>query len=88
MDVGGGEPDAEGFACGVEGEEEGDGVCAAGDGDAEAVAGLDVGAVEGKGGCWHDSVTARVIEEGGDFLTAEMFLVLRGKFVWRKRAER
>jgi hypothetical protein len=47
VDVGGGEADAEGLACGVEGEEESDGVGTAGDGYAEAVAGLDVGAVEG-----------------------------------------
>ena len=51
VDVGGGEADAEGFAgCGVggvEGEEEGDGVGSAGDGYADAVAGADVGAVEG-----------------------------------------
>jgi hypothetical protein len=31
---------------GVEGEEEGDGVCTAGDGDADTVAGLNVGAIE------------------------------------------
>jgi hypothetical protein len=51
VDVDGGEADAEGFTgCGVggvEGEEESDGVCSAGDGYAETVAGLDVGAVEG-----------------------------------------
>ena len=49
MDVDGGEADAEGLACGVEGEEESDGVCSARDGYAEAVAGLDVGAVERQG---------------------------------------
>jgi hypothetical protein len=51
VDVNGREADAEGFAggCvgGMEGEEESDGVCASGEGDAEAVAGLDVGSVEG-----------------------------------------
>jgi len=43
----------------VEGEEEGHGVCAAGDGYADAVAWVDVGAVEGErgghrvyGSCW------------------------------------
>jgi hypothetical protein len=53
VDVDGGEAYPEGFACGVEGEEEGDGVCAAGDGYTEAVAGLEVGAVEREGGCGH-----------------------------------
>ena len=52
VDVDGAEADAEGFAGGgvggVEGEEEGDGVCTAGDGGAEAVAGLDLDAVEGE----------------------------------------
>ncbi len=52
MDVGGAQADAEGFARGgvggVEGEEESDRVCAAGDGNADAVAGLDVGAIEGE----------------------------------------
>jgi hypothetical protein len=52
VDVGGAEADAEGFAGGgvggVEGEEEGYGVCATGDGYADAVAGFDVGAVEGE----------------------------------------
>ena len=47
VDVDGGEADAEGVVFGgvggVEGEEEGYGVGSAGDGDAEAVAGLDVG---------------------------------------------
>jgi hypothetical protein len=51
VDVGGAEADAEGFAWGgvgcVEGEEEGDGVGSAGDGDADAIAGFDDGAVEG-----------------------------------------
>jgi hypothetical protein len=54
VDVDGAEADAEGFARGgvggVEGEEEGDGVGAAGDGDADAVSGFDVGAIEGEGG--------------------------------------
>ena len=59
VDVDGAEADAEGVAgrsvCRVEGEEECDGVSAAGDGDADAVSGLDVGAVEGKGGSsWHE----------------------------------
>ena len=52
MDVDCGEADAEGFAwgvvCGMESEEERDGVCAARDGYADAVAGLDVGAGEGR----------------------------------------
>ena len=52
VDVDGGEADAEvgvrrGVG-GVEGAEEGDGVCSAGDGGADAVAGADVGAVEGE----------------------------------------
>ena len=59
VDVGGAEADAEGFAGGgvggVEGEEEGDGVRAAGEGNADAVAGFDVGAVKGQwGGSWHE----------------------------------
>jgi hypothetical protein len=58
--VRGGETDAEGFALGivggVEGEEQGDGVGSAGDGYADAVAGVDVVAVEGEGGgCGHES---------------------------------
>jgi len=57
MDVDGGEADAQGLACGVvcgvDGEEEGYGVRAAGDGYADAVAGVDVGAVEGKGNGLH-----------------------------------
>jgi len=44
VDVGGAEAYSEGFAGGgvggVEGEEESDGICTAGDGDAEAVSGL------------------------------------------------
>lgn len=48
VDVDGGEADAEGLACGVEGEEESYGVCSAGEGYAETVAGLDLGAVEGE----------------------------------------
>jgi len=52
VDVGGAEADAEGVAGdgvgGVEGEEEGDGVCTAGDGDADAVAGFDIETVEGE----------------------------------------
>ena len=54
VDVDGGEAYAEGVAFGgvggVEGEEEGYGVGSAGDGDADAVSGFDVGAVEGEGG--------------------------------------
>ncbi len=57
VDVGGAEAYAEGLAGGgvggVEGEEEGDGVRAAGEGYAGAVAGFDVGAVEGECGGWH-----------------------------------
>ena len=52
IDVGGAEADSEGFAGGgvggVEGEKQGYGVCSAGDGYADAVAGFDVGAVEGE----------------------------------------
>ena len=52
MDVDGGEADAEGGLPGdvgeVEGAEEGHGVGAAGDGDAYAVAGADLRAVEGE----------------------------------------
>ena len=66
VDVDGREADAEGVAGsgvgGVEGEEEGDGVCAAGDGDAEAVAGVDLRAVEGKGHRIH--VNACVLPDG------------------------
>ena len=55
VDVRGAETDAEGFARdgvgGLEGEEESYRVCAAGDGDADAVAGFNVGAVEGE--CGH-----------------------------------
>jgi hypothetical protein len=47
VDVDGREADAEGFSCGVEGEDESDGVCSAGDGYAEAVAGLDLCLREG-----------------------------------------
>ena len=52
------ETDAEGVALGVvgcvEGEEEGNGVGSAGDGDADAVSGVDLGSVEGEGGgCGH-----------------------------------
>jgi hypothetical protein len=54
VDMNGGEDDAEGFAGlavgRVEGEEKGDGVGTAGDGAAEAVAGADVFAGEGKCG--------------------------------------
>src|SRR5207248_9379581 len=39
-----------GCVCGVEGEEEGYGVGPAGDGDADAVAGVDVCAIEGQDG--------------------------------------
>jgi GNAT superfamily N-acetyltransferase len=57
VDVGGAEAYAEGLAGGgvggVEGEEEGDGVCAAGEGYADAVAWFDVGAIEGERGGWH-----------------------------------
>ncbi len=64
IDVDGAEADAEGFARGgvggVEGEEESDRVGTARDGDAEAVSGFDVGAVEGEGGryghCDEDTV--------------------------------
>jgi hypothetical protein len=53
VDVNGGEAYAEGFAGGgvggVEGEEERYGVGAAGDGDADAVSGFDLCAVEGEG---------------------------------------
>ena len=64
VDVSGAEADTEGVAgCGVggvEGEEEGYGVCAAGDGYADAVAGVDVGAVEGNwGGCGHAALSYR-----------------------------
>jgi len=56
VDMDGAEADAKGLARGgvggVEGEEKSDGVCSAGDGCAEAVAGLDVGAVEGER-WWH-----------------------------------
>jgi len=59
VDVDGAEAYAEGIAWGgvgcVKSEEECDGVCSAGDGDAEAVSGFDVGAVEGEcGGGWHE----------------------------------
>jgi hypothetical protein len=50
VNVDGGEADAEGFACSVKGEEESGGVCSTGDGYAETVAWLDVGAIEGQGG--------------------------------------
>jgi hypothetical protein len=54
MNVDGGEADAQSVAfcviCGVESEEESDGVGSAGDGCAEAVAGADVVAREGKRG--------------------------------------
>ena len=54
VDMSGGEADAEGFAGGgvggVEGEQEGDGVGATGEGYADTVAGFDVGAVEGEWG--------------------------------------
>jgi hypothetical protein len=57
VDVGCAEADAERVVfCGVggmDGEQEGYGVRAAGDGDADAVAGLDVGAIEGEGGGRH-----------------------------------
>ncbi len=57
VDVSGGEADAEGLARGgvggVEGEEEGDGVCAAGDGYADTVAGFDMGTIEGEWGGRH-----------------------------------
>jgi hypothetical protein len=54
VDVDGAEAYAEGFAGGgvggVEGEEESDGVGSAGDGDADAVSGFDVRAVQDEGG--------------------------------------
>jgi GNAT superfamily N-acetyltransferase len=72
VDVDGAEADAEGFARrgvgGVEGEEEGYGVRAPGDGYADAVSGLDVGAIEGKRG-WRHCVHVNCIE----FYTGTMF---------------
>jgi hypothetical protein len=56
--VPGGEADAERLAGCVEGEEEGYGVCSSRDGYAEAVAGLDVGAVEGQGGLGRHSTSS------------------------------
>ena len=58
VDVHGGKTCAEGVAfcvvCGVQGEEEGDGVCSARDGGAETIAGFDVFAVEGeRRNRWH-----------------------------------
>jgi len=58
VDVDGGEADAKGFALGVESEEESDGVCTARDGYAETVAGLDLCAVEGKGGLGRHSISS------------------------------
>jgi hypothetical protein len=55
MDVDGGEADAESVTLGciglVKSEQEGDGVGSSGDGDAYAIAGADVFAVEGECGC-------------------------------------
>jgi hypothetical protein len=57
VDVDGGEAYAEGFVMGcvggVEGEEESDGVRSTGDGDSDAVSGVDLSAVEGKSGLSH-----------------------------------
>jgi GNAT superfamily N-acetyltransferase len=72
VDVDGAEADAEGVAgCGVggvEGEEEGDGVGSAGDGCAEAVTRVDVGAIEGERGRGH-----RVHVSCFEFYTGRMF---------------
>jgi GNAT superfamily N-acetyltransferase len=72
VDVDGAEADAEGFARGgvggVEGKEESDGIGSTGDGCAEAVARLDVGAVEGERGRWH-----RVHVNCFEFYTGSMF---------------
>ena len=72
VDVDGAEADAEGFVgCGVggvEGEEEGHGIGATGDGYADAVAGTDVGAIEGEWG-WRHCVHVNCIE----FYTGTMF---------------
>jgi hypothetical protein len=59
VDVDGAEAYAEGFAGGgvggVEGKEKSDGVGSAGEGDTDAVTGLDVGAIEDRcGGSWHE----------------------------------
>ena len=77
VDVRGAETDAEGFARGgvggLEREEKSYGVCAAGDRDADAVAGFDVSAVEGESGhrCFIvprcDEV--RQLLQGGGFLS-------------------
>ena len=62
VDVDGGEADAERVALGgvgcVEGEEEGDGVGSAGDGDAEAVAGFDL--VRSKGSVGETDISMRI----------------------------
>lgn len=59
----------------VECEQEGDGVGSAGDGDGEAVAGLDLGSVEGeRGGCGHAAF----------ILSGDVFV----EFEWREWIER
>jgi GNAT superfamily N-acetyltransferase len=78
MDVDGAEANAEGFAwcCvgGVEGEEKSYGISTAGDGDAEAVSGFDVGAVEGELGGHPLHVNCSLVRRRWvEFYTRSMF---------------